>query len=87
MLSVPAAPLLDANLNLEAFEDEVKDETAAEAAAAAAAEPPLSRQAEEEIKEAILEAKENPDLLPGYQSTPLFAPHELRNEYVVGEYL
>jgi hypothetical protein len=63
MLPAPVAPLLDANLNLEAFEDEVKEETAAEAAAAAAAEPPLS-----------------PQLLPGYQSTPLFAPHELRNE-------
>lgn len=81
MLPAPVAPLLDTNyLNLEAFEDEVKDENAAEAAAAAAAEPPLSRQAEEELKEAILEVEENPDLLPGYQSTPLFAPHELRNE-------
>jgi len=80
MLPAPVAPLLDANLNLEAFEDEVKDETAAEATAAAATEPPLSRQAEEEIKEAILSVEENPDLLPGYQNTPLFAPHELRNE-------
>lgn len=83
MLPAPVAPLLDATLNLEEFEDELKDETGAEAAAAAAAEPPLSRQAEEEIKEAILEVEENPDLLPGYQSTPLFAPHELRNEYVI----
>lgn len=74
MLQPPVSPLLDTGLNLEALEGEVKDEATAEAATAAAIEP------EEEIKETILAVEENPDLLPGYQSTPLFAPHELRNE-------
>ncbi len=62
--------------------DEIKEMSAADVAVVAATEPPSSHQAEEEIKEAVWEVEENPEELPGYQSTPLFAPHELRNEYV-----
>lgn len=82
MLPAPVGPLLDpGSTNLEALEADIEEKVEAAAAAAAADSPrgSLPSALEDEIQE-VIEEEENPSLLPAYQSTPLFAPHELRNE-------